>query len=248
MNSDDDTRIFLPYTETGELIFGNADRFLASTPNPLPEGLCGGPALDKDGNVCGVVEGVVPDNFADKRMAGAASFIPDARLSEFIDFAEQIMLKEIFPEKMFEMVVDYKKGLGSEEVEYNMEAGGTMGSPDENEKKENQAMQAKLGTAFEERIEGLKKHHTMEEVNAILTTIRRERDEVLDIWNREGGDLDEIIARVRAKTRKIQMELLAGLSDKEKREVEEKLGKPVLGPLDATARVEEAVFEEKKQG
>lgn len=204
--------------------------------------------MDSKGEVCGVVEGIMPDDYPDERMAGAASFIPGPRLSEFIDFAEQVMLKEIFPEKMYDMVVDYKKGLGSESVEYNMEGGdgAAVGAPEESEKKENQAMQTKLGTAFEERIEGLKKRHTMEEVNAILTTIRRERDEVMDIWNREGGDLDEIIARVRAKTRAIQVQLLEGLDDKERQEVQQKLGKQ--GGLDVTARVEEAEFEEKKEG
>ena len=144
----------------------------------------------------GVVEGIMPENYPDKRMAGAASFIPGPRLSEFIDFAEQVMLKEIFLEKMFEMVVDYKKGLGSKEVEYNMGSGGVTGAPTDQEKKESQAMQKKLGNAFEERIEGLKKHHTMEEVNAILTMIWQEQDKVMDIFNREGGNLDEIIARV----------------------------------------------------
>jgi hypothetical protein len=29
----------MPYTETGNLIFANQDRFLATTENPLPEGL-----------------------------------------------------------------------------------------------------------------------------------------------------------------------------------------------------------------
>jgi hypothetical protein len=204
--------------------------------------------LDKDGNVCGVVEGIMPANYPDERMAGAASFIPGPRVSEFIDFAEQVMLKEIFPEKMFEMVVDYKKGLGSEEVEYDMEGSDATGDPAEDEKKEVKAMQKKLGDAFEERIEGLKKHHTLEEVNAILTTIRRERDEVIDIMNREGGDLDEVIARVRAKTRAIQRQILEGLDDKEKQEVAQKLGRSAPGPSDATARVTDAEFEEKKEG
>lgn len=188
----------------------------------------------------------MPENHPDERIAGAASFLPGARLSEFVDYAEQVMLKEIFPEKMYEMVVDYKKGNASEEVEYNMQGGSDV--PEENEKKESQAMQNKLGSAFEERIESLKKHHSMEEVNAILTTIRRERDEVMDIWNREGGDLDEIIGRVRAKTRRIQQELLAGLDDKEKQEIVQKLGNRAPGPLSASASVEEAQFEEKKEG
>ena len=250
MNSnEDDTRIFLPYSTTGKLLFGNADRFLASTPTPLPEGLCGGPAIDPDGMVCGVVEGVIPEQFDDEQMAGAASFIPSVRLGEFIDYAEELMLKEIFPEKMFEMVVDYKRGLGQEQVEYNMDHdSGSVA--EEGEKKETQAMQSKLGSAFEERIEGLKNHHSMEEVNAILTTIRRERDEVMDIWNREGGDLDEIIARVRAKTRQTQMEILANLNEKEKQEMQQKLGKGgSSGPsVDATANVQEAQYEEKKEG
>jgi hypothetical protein len=242
LNSQDDTRIFLPYTETGKLIFGNADRFLATTPNPLPEGLCGGPAIDADGNVCGVVEGVMPGSYPDKNIAGAASFIPSLQLAHFIEFAEEIMLKEIFDEKMFSMVVDYKKGLGEDVVEYKLD-----GPPDDDsDKKEEKAIQTQLRSAFDERIEGLKQHHSMEEVNAILTTIRRERDEAMDIWNREGGDLDEIVARVRAKTRAIQQELLKGLDEKEKRELEKVIGKNAS--KNAKSEVVQAEFEEKKEG
>lgn len=246
--NEDDTRIFLPYQETGSLILGNADRFLATTPNPLPEGLCGGPALDENGNICGVVEGIMPEDYPDERIAGAASFLPTPILSDFINYAEQLMLKEIFPDKMFEMVVDYKKGLGKDEVEYNVQQQQQQqhdSSNNESEKKETQAMQSKLGNAFEERIASLKKHHSMEEVNAILTTIRRERDEVMDIWNREGGDLDEIIARVRSKTRRIQQELFESLSKEEQEEIAQKLGQK--SPMDATAQVKDAEFEEKKQ-
>jgi hypothetical protein len=243
LTSNDDTRIFLPYRETGKLIFGNADRFLASTPSPLPEGLCGGPAIDSDGNVCGMVEGVMPESYHDKRIAGAASFIPSLQLGHFIDFAEEVMLKEIFDEKMFNMVVDYKKGLGTSDVEYKLDDGPV---DDEKEKKEEKALQTQMKSAFDERIEGLKKHHTMEEVNAILTTIRRERDEAMDIWNREGGDLDEIVARVRAKTRAIQRELLQGLDENEKREIERVIGKRTA--KDAASEVMQAEFEEKKEG
>lgn len=242
MNSNDDTRIFLPYRETGKLIFGNADRFLASTPSPLPEGLCGGPAIDSDGNVCGVVEGIMPENYRDKRIAGAASFIPSLQLGHFIEFAEEVMLKEIFDEKMFNMVVDYKKGLGASDVEYELD--GPVG--DDSKKKEENALQTQMKSAFDERIEGLKKHHTMEEVNAILTTIRRERDEAMDIWNREGGDLDEIVARVRATTRAIQQKLFQGLDENEKREIERVIGKRASN--DTASEVMQAEFEEKKDG
>lgn len=184
----------------------------------------------------------MPGTYPDKKIAGAASFIPSLQLAHFIEFAEEIMLKEIFDEKMYSMVVDYKKGLGQDEVEYKLD-----GPPDDaNMKKEEKAMQTQLRSAFDERIEGLKQHHSMEEVNAILTTIRRERDEAMDIWNREGGDLDEIVARVRAKTRAIQQELLHGLDEKEKREIEKVIGKNAL--KNAESQVEQAEFEEKKEG
>ena len=242
LNSNEDTRIFLPYRETGKLIFGNADRFLASTPSPLPEGLCGGPAIDSDGSVCGVVEGIIPENHHDKQIAGAASFIPSVQLGDFIEFAEEVMLKEIFDEKMFDMVVDFKKGLGASEVEYKLDGQ----EDDDNRKKEEKELSKQMTSAFDERIESLKKHHTMEEVNAILTTIRRERDEAMDIWNREGGDLDEIVARVRAKTRAIQRELLKGLDENERREIERIIGKSSSDG--AASKVMQAEFEEKKEG
>jgi hypothetical protein len=241
-SQNDDTRIFLPYSETGKLIFGNADRFLASTPSPLPEGLCGGPAIDADGHVCGVVEGIMPENYPDQKIAGAASFIPSLQLAHFIEFAEEIMLKEIFDEKMFSMAADYKKGLGEDEVEYKLDG------PAENDskKKEEKTIQTQLSSAFDERVEGLKHHHSMEEVNAVITTIRRERDEAMDIWNREGGDLDDIVARVRAKTRAIQQELLQGLDEKEKREIEKVIGKNAS--KNAASEIVQAEFEEKKEG
>ena len=182
----------------------------------------------------------MPEDFGDKRMAGAASFLPGPRLSEFLEMAEQVMLKEIFPEKMFDMVVDYKKGLVSDDVEYN------LGGEDE-EKREEQNVQAQLQGAFDERVASMKKYHTMEEVNAVLTTIRRERDEVMDIWNREGGDMDEIIARVRQKTRAVQRQLLEELANQEGGNA----GTMIEGQSQKDSKeveVTEAEFEEKKQG
>jgi hypothetical protein len=141
------------------------------------------------------------------------------------------------------MVVDYKKGLARDEVEYNLDDDST--ASEKEEKKEEKELQNTIQTALSEQVESLKKHHTMEEVNAILTTIRRERDEVMDIWNRDGGDLDEIIARVRAKTRAIQVELMKGLSENERKEVED-----VVGKIEVTSKsptIQEAVFEDKSK-
>ena len=40
-NDEEDDRVFYPYSETGNLSFHTRDRFFATTPEPLPEGLCG---------------------------------------------------------------------------------------------------------------------------------------------------------------------------------------------------------------
>jgi hypothetical protein len=61
----------------------------------------------------------------------------------------------------------------------------------------------------------MKKYHSAEETNAILDMIRREKDEVLKILDREGGDVDEVIARVRAETRAKQKEELTRLIELE---------------------------------
>jgi hypothetical protein len=72
-NEDEDTRMFFPYQETGKLAFHTRDRFFATTPQPLPEGLCGGPVLDKNGMVCGIVEGIVSKTHTNKDIAGSVS-------------------------------------------------------------------------------------------------------------------------------------------------------------------------------
>lgn len=53
-------------------------------------------------------------------------------------------------------------------------------------------------------LENLKKRYSKEEVDAILESIEREREEVLEIMDKEGGDMDEIMARVRLKTMQIR--------------------------------------------
>eukprot|EP00568_Trieres_chinensis_P012539 CAMPEP_0183316424 /NCGR_PEP_ID=MMETSP0160_2-20130417/54925_1 /TAXON_ID=2839 ORGANISM="Odontella Sinensis, Strain Grunow 1884" /NCGR_SAMPLE_ID=MMETSP0160_2 /ASSEMBLY_ACC=CAM_ASM_000250 /LENGTH=152 /DNA_ID=CAMNT_0025482221 /DNA_START=18 /DNA_END=476 /DNA_ORIENTATION=- len=46
------------------------------------------------------------------------------------------------------------------------------------------------------------------EAEAILDLVRREREEVLDELKREGGDVDEIIAKVRRRTWEKQREII----------------------------------------
>ena len=205
---EDDTRVFFPYTTTGQLLFGSADRFLASTPKPLPQGLCGGPILDVNNRVVGVVEGIVPISHEDKRIAGRTAFIPSMKVREFLDnYAERLMLEQIMPKELFEKVVRLKKGLEYHEKEkkFTLDGDSIM---DEKE-------QMSLHAVLDDLVRSMRSHHSDEEVEAIRSIIRSERDQVLDILNREGGDVDEIISRVRAQTRATQEEAIKKLMEEQ---------------------------------
>lgn len=191
--NDEDVRVFMPYKTSGSLIFSSPRRFIATTPKPLPEGLCGGPVFDKDDRVCGIVEGIVPTDHKEKSIAGAASFIPYFRIREFVDHAERIMLEKIVPKTLFDKVVQLKEGKGLNE---------NSNETDSNQNSIN------LDESYANMIDSIRKTHSPEQVEAILGTIEREQKEVLEILERDGGDLDEIIAQVRTKTRQRQMEIL----------------------------------------
>ena len=197
-HSQEDDRVFVPFTEQGNLIFASPTRFLAKTQRPLPEGLCGGPVfLDTNHNnqVCGVVEGIVPVNHEDERMAGAASFLPSPLITDFIEYAEHEILKQVVPETLYEKIVDLKMGRGL--------SGKTSVNNDD-------------GTDMQESLKELLKEiqttYPKQQSEAILSTLAREKQEVLDILKRKGGDMDEVIAEVRTKTRKRQEEIIDKLS------------------------------------
>ena len=178
------------------MTFASSDRFLTSTPKPLPEGLCGGPVIDTDNRVCGIVEGIVPNDHEDKKIAGAASFIPSFRIKEFIEYAEKVMLQEILPKHVFDKVVEMKKGNPLNHSTNKIE----LGMVDENEEATNEM--------YQNVMDSLRKTHSPEQVEAILDTIEKEQQKVMDIIEREGGDLDDIVARVREKTMQKQIEIL----------------------------------------
>ncbi len=177
-------------------MFASTDRFLTSTPTPLPEGLCGGPVIDKDDRVCGIVEGIVPKDHEDEKIAGAASFIPSFRIRDFIEYAEKIMLQEILPKRVFDKVVEMKKGLPLNHSSNKID----LGLVDPNEEGTNEM--------YHKAMESLRKTHSAEQVEAILDTIEKEQKEVMDIIEREGGDLDDVIASVRQKTIERQLEII----------------------------------------
>mmetsp|Transcript_10674 Transcript_10674/g.25694 ORF Transcript_10674/g.25694 Transcript_10674/m.25694 type:complete len:489 (-) Transcript_10674:123-1589(-) len=190
-NGENDDRVFYPYNESGKLSFHTRDRFFATTPEPLPEGLCGGPVLDSNEMVCGIVEGIVSKDHKNKDIAGSAALMPNYVMALFIDYAERFMLQKILPKTLFQKAVTAKttgqlgSGIFQKDEHGNMQPSGNSLTYEE---------------AFDRAVDQLKENHTEEEVNAILNTVQRERKEVLEIMDKEGGDLDEIAERVRART------------------------------------------------
>jgi hypothetical protein len=193
-SDEEDMRVFYPYQETGQLAFHNNDRFFAKTEKPLPEGLCGGPVLDENGLVCGIVEGIVDKNHSNAEIAGSAAFMPNYMMTPFVEFAERFMLQRILPKGLFQKAVTAKttNSLGGGVFQKNQEGSFQPGSTTAWEE------------SFDRAVEQLRKNHTKEEVDAILNTIQEERKEVLDILDKEGGDLDEVAQRVRKRTMEIR--------------------------------------------
>jgi uncharacterized protein YfkK (UPF0435 family) len=186
-DADEDTRAFYPYSQSGVLSFHTEDRFFATTAEPLPEGLCGAPVLDSDGELCGTVEGIVPVNHKNKHLAGSAAFIPSHVMKPFIDYVQRGLLETMMPHDLFQMVITAKK---------TNSIGGGVFKPDG----QGGYKDSDWEEAYDIALENLKKRYSPQEVEAILQTVTRERDEVLDIMDKEGGDLDEIMQRVRLKT------------------------------------------------
>lgn len=193
-SDDNDNRIFFPYQSTGNLAFHTRDRFFATTPEPLPEGLCGGPALDKNGTVSGIVEGIVPKNHKNADIAGSAAFMPNYVMAPFIDYAERFILQKVLPKELFQKAVTAKTT--------NTLGGGIFQK--DKQGRYQPGNHAAWEEAFDRAVAQLKKNHSPEEVEAILNTIQRERREVLEIMDSEGGDLDEVAQRVRRRTLQIR--------------------------------------------
>ena len=174
------------------------DRFFATTPEPLPEGLCGGPVLDKDGKVCGIVEGIVAADHSNKDIAGSAAFMPNYVMTPFIEFAERFMLQKVLPKNLFQQAVTAKttNQLGGGILQTEADGRYSLGST------------VSVQEAFDRAVEQLEKNHTKEEVDAIMGTIRRERKEAMEILEKEGGDLSEILERVRRRTLDVKEQII----------------------------------------
>jgi len=145
--------------------------------------------------VCGVVEGIVSKDHSNKDIAGSAALMPNYVMAPFIDYAERFMLQRILPKNLFEKAVTAKTtgqlggGIFQKDAQGNMQPSGSSLTYEE---------------AFDRAIDQLKESHTPAEVEAILNTVTRERKEVLSIMNKEGGDLDDVVNRVRTRTLQVR--------------------------------------------
>lgn len=189
---DEDERIFFPYKDTGSLLYHTEDRFFARTTSPLPEGLCGAPVTDEDGDLCGIVEGIVPMEHKNENLAGCAAFLPSFVMKAFIDFVERGLVEKMMPRELFQMVVTAKKT--------NSIGGGIF----QKDKDGNYTRDTSWEIEYDKALATLKQKYTKEEYDAILAVVQNEREEVLSIMDKEGGDMDEIIERVRTKTMQIR--------------------------------------------
>jgi len=233
---EDDERVFHPYSSLGNLTFASPDRFLSQTKGgPLPEGLCGGPVIQiptsgKNGkqnpmNIRGVVEGIVPTNHDNPQIAGHASFIPSYRIREFVDFAEKIMLEQIIDSDLFKRCVDMKERKNNTRGTVYGDDGNILDSEDDDDEPADPKLLAgiegtgnsyntpQLDREFQDIVSSLHEKHSPEEVDAILATVERERKEVAEILEKEGGDVDDVIERVRRKTYEEKEKLMKEIMD-----------------------------------
>lgn len=210
-SNQDDNRVFYPYKANGNLSFHTSDRFFATTPEPLPEGLCGAPVLDENGDLCGAVEGIVPVDHKNTNLAGSAAFLPSFLVESFVDYVERYLLEQIMPKDLFQMVETAKKT--------NSIGGGVFKKDSEG----NYSGETNWEEAYDITLAELRKRYSAEEVDAMLQAVERERQEVLELMDKEGGDMDEIIERVRSKTMQIR-EMIIDQYRKGQGEKEEKEG------------------------
>ena len=122
------------------------------------------------------------------------------------------------PKFVFDRVVRMKQGLPFREKD-EVDTKSIFGSA-----ATSKAEERLFQDTWDELMKNMKKYHTPEETKGIMDMVRRERDEVLKILDEEGGDVDEVIARVRAATRAKQKEELERLlKEEEKGDLQKRL-------------------------
>ena len=194
-NEDDDTKnveesekFFVPYLVEGNLIHASKERILAITEKPLPDGLCGGPVIDENGLVAGVVEGVVPQDHANKNVAGAASFIPAEIIDSFIDMAEMRMLEQIMPTDLFEKVAQLKSGNPQDSSAQDINISSSNSG----------SLDGQLDGDMEQILASLREHMSQEDIEKLRNQAQNETAQVIDLLEKgEDADLQDAIETVR---------------------------------------------------
>lgn len=60
----------------------------------------------------------------------------------------------------------------------------------------------------------IQKNYSKEELALIFSEVEREKEEVIDLLKTEGGNIDEIVAKVRARTLKKQLDIIQEYKEK----------------------------------
>jgi len=196
----EDDRIFIPFQTNGSLKMFSPNRFLASTDTILPQGVCGGPIIQAKPNdnhediCCGLVEGIVPQTFEDKRLAGCAAFIPSHTIKHFIDAAEEFMVKEIVPDHLYDAITRLKLG---------QDTNSTVDTTTESSSNTTKFDPKLIEKEYNNVTQHLQQKYSPEMYEKIMDLIEKQKKEVIDIADNEGGDLDEIIQEVAEKNAKL---------------------------------------------
>eukprot|EP00592_Proboscia_alata_P011243 CAMPEP_0194367516 /NCGR_PEP_ID=MMETSP0174-20130528/15607_1 /TAXON_ID=216777 /ORGANISM="Proboscia alata, Strain PI-D3" /LENGTH=250 /DNA_ID=CAMNT_0039143311 /DNA_START=247 /DNA_END=999 /DNA_ORIENTATION=+ len=227
----------MPYQTHGKLLYASPDRYLVTThspdttttstddtspttpetttttathvaSSPLPQGLCGGPVLDANNRVAGVVEGIVPLNHADESLRGCAAFIPASTLRSFLEGAEQYMLEQILPPRLFAKVEKLRRGESLNEK--TIEVGVKNAKEEEQALQSNPDAHANPDEEYDFLVKKMKQTYSAKEVEAVMATVEREREEVMALIREGTGEVDigEAIRNARERTRRTQQELM----------------------------------------
>jgi hypothetical protein len=183
-----DNRQFLPYRVSGTLAYHTEDRFFATTPEPLPEGLCGAPVIDADGDLCGTVEGIVPLAHKNEKLAGAAAFMPSFMMQAFVDYIERGMLHAMMPKELFEQVEISKK---------TNSVGGGLFTKAPGDRPGTFTGATTWDQEYDKALHIMKSRYSQKEYDAIMSIVEEENKEVMETFQKDPeADLDEIINRV----------------------------------------------------
>ena len=82
----DESKLY-PATVRGASLGGDNPRFVAATEAQLEMGMCGGPVLNSEGEVLGMVEGIVPESHS--QLSGCAVCIDGAAVRSFVEETSQ---------------------------------------------------------------------------------------------------------------------------------------------------------------